>query len=353
MEEKKKVVVEGTVLDSGLSPKVPNKPEVKVVKTPVEKKDAPKVSETVGRSLYSSLGFTKLLEEVKVRGLEEQAKGLTDSEKGRRELRSIIRKDDEAKGEKPHLTETTKTGKLPSWLIPVSIVAIVVLLAFIFWYRPIAAAPVDMTSVQASINQVSTKLDAVGKDITDLKDRVTDLESVPAKEPKAPTAPAEQPRVEMPVVADQVFSFNGSVPAYSDFRAAVNQPGEAAVFVWNFTVPLENAVVVRVWPDDTLVSAKLLVPGQDPKDLTILFGMFFVPKGGTGDATLDTVLQERGVNVVEGEILMQNKFSVNLGNVPAGSKIVFEIKDNEELAVNRGIGVVIDTLVDAFTVDVK
>jgi hypothetical protein len=102
-----------------------------------------------------------------------------------------------------------------------------------------------------------------------------------------------------------------------------------------------------------LVKATLLIPGQDPKDITEMFGMFFVPANGTGDPALDKVLKERGVNVVEGEILQQNKFAISLGNIPAGSKIVFEIKDDEELAVNRGIGVVIDQTVDDFTITLK
>lgn len=153
--------------------------------------------------------------------------------------------------------------------------------------------------------------------------------------------------------ADSVFHYNGGTPAYSDFRAAVREPGDSAVFVWNFDVPLDNAVIRRVWPDDMLVSATLMVPGQDPKDITSLFEMFMVPAGGTGDASLDVVLKERGVNVADGEILMQNKYAVFLGNVPAGSKIVFEIKDDAKLAVNRGIGVVVDQTVDAFTVPLK
>lgn len=178
---------------------------------------------------------------------------------------------------------------------------------------------------------------------------MTALESSPAKEPEAPTAPVEQPKVEMPV-ADQVFSFNGQVPAYSDFRSAVREPGDTATFDLYFEVALKGATIPRVWPDDTLLSATLLVPGKDPVDLTNLFEMIFVSKGGTGDAELDKSLQARGVNTAEGEILMQNKNIVSLGDVPAGTHVVFEIKDNEELQVNRGIGVVIDTYTDAFTV---
>ena len=182
-------------------------------------------------------------------------------------------------------------------------------------------------------------------DIPKVEDPVTD----PTSTPKGPEEPVKQPE-QQPILADQVFAFNGQAPAYSDFRAAVNTPGEVAVFVWNFTVPLDNAVISRIWPDDELISAKLLVPGQDPVDLTQSFEMIWVKAGGTGDASLDEVLEGRGVNVADGEILMQNKNSVSLGNVPAGSKLVFEIRDNSQLAVNRGIGVVVSQEADTFTV---
>jgi len=176
----------------------------------------------------------------------------------------------------------------------------------------------------------------------------------PAVVPTAIVATEASVVVEPVIVqADSVFHFAGAAPAYNDFRTAVRMPGDKAVFVWSFDTALDGAVIKRIWPDDILISAILYIPGEEPLDITGLFGMFTVPAGGTGDPSLDAVLAERGVNIVDGEILQQNKNAVLLGNVPAGSKIVFEIKDNEELAVNRGIGVVIDQTVDAFTVPVK
>ena len=234
---------------------------------------------------------------------------------------------------------------------------IVLAAAFLLWgiFRPRPAASIDLTPIQTGISNLTTSVAGIDKKVDGLSDRVSGLEQAPAaKEPEV-EVPSE-PKVEAPVVievnADQTFNFVCQAPAYSDFRSTVRQPGDSATFVWNFVSGLDGAVITRIWPDDELISAKLILPGKEPVDITKLFDMVWVKAGGTGDAELDKVLEARGVNVVEGEILMQNKNAVALGNVPAGSKVVFEIKDNESLAVNRGIGVVIDSnYADGFTVN--
>ena len=186
------------------------------------------------------------------------------------------------------------------------------------------------------------------------KEPVVEEEAASEVEEEVPTEVEEvSPAAPVVVEADQVYHFSGNAPAYSDFRTAVREPGDAATFVWNFDSGLDEAVLSRVWPDDILVSATLLIPGQDPIDITEMLEMFMVSAGGTGDAELDAVLEERGVNIEEGELLPQNKHSLALGDIPAGSKIVFEIKDDAEKAVNRGIGVAVTTQVDAFTVSVQ
>lgn len=247
-------------------------------------------------------------------------------------------------------------------------VLIVAAVIFIGWlaFRPRQAAPVSIDEekiAEAVASKIEIPEPVSAKEIGDavadsirlaLAEQDTAGESETEVEEPVVEEPVEDLPVEEPedivVEADQTFVFRGQVPAYSDFRSAVREPGDTATFDLYFEVALKGATIPRVWPDDTLLSATLLVPGKDPVDLTNLFEMIFVSKGGTGDAELDKSLQARGVNTAEGEILMQNKNIVSLGDVPAGTHVVFEIKDNEELQVNRGIGVVIDTYTDAFTV---
>jgi len=205
--EKEKVVIENPA-KNGRAPKA-EKPE-DVVKTAPKtaKKGAPKAPAVIkaegGWSIYSRLGFEELMSEVKARGLESKAKGLTDSEKGRRTLRAILREDDEEKGVKPHLggssevkvkkTNRTKTAvktapktalrDLPWWVWLLVLIAAALLLWGIFRPRSSSTATVDLTSLQTSIGQLSTKVDALGQSVADLAGRVTALEaSAPTEEP--------------------------------------------------------------------------------------------------------------------------------------------------------------------------
>ncbi len=176
-------------------------------------------------------------------------------------------------------------------------------------------------------------------------------ETLEVKEPQEPAAaPVVEKKVVLPEKVDQTTNYWG-LSSLPDFRAQVNEPGEHAFFILDFKVQMEDAVLVRIWPDDILISAKIYFPGQSEKDITDLFGMISVPAGGTKDASLDAVLESRGVNVEAGESLPQNRNAVSLGDVPAGTIIVFEVKDDENKGVNRGMGYILESgFKDAFTV---
>jgi len=193
--EKKNVVIEGTIKDGGSSEVAEQGKPKKVVNTPKANKG--------GRTLYSGMTFEELLKESKARGLESQVRGLNDSPEGRRRLRAILKKDDEERGVKPHVShvsgevkktnKTTKVNKtkttvetapqgIPWWIWALVLIAAALLLWGIF--RPRPTATVDLTSLQTSIGQLSTKVDALGQSVADLAGRVTALEaSAPTEEP--------------------------------------------------------------------------------------------------------------------------------------------------------------------------
>ncbi|OQA81237.1 MAG: hypothetical protein BWY29_01053 [Microgenomates group bacterium ADurb.Bin238] len=212
--EKKNVVIEGTIKDGGSSEVAEQGKPKKVVNTPKANKG--------GRTLYSGMTFEELLKESKARGLESQVRGLNDSPEGRRRLRAILKKDDEERGVKPHVShvsgevkktnKTTKVNKtkttvetapqgIPWWIWALVLIAAALLLWGIF--RPRPTATVDLTSLQTSIGQLSTKVDALGQGVADLAGRVDALEKAPAgmvvetEEPNAEVVEEEPDLVEL------------------------------------------------------------------------------------------------------------------------------------------------------------
>ena len=82
----------------------------------------------------------------------------------------------------PVVTKTGETRKhLPEWAWALIILSTALLLWGIFHQRSVAAPAVDLSPLQTSIGQVSTKVDALGQSITGLSDRVTALEQAPAE----------------------------------------------------------------------------------------------------------------------------------------------------------------------------
>jgi len=199
----KKVIIEGTIKEDSAHAQ----PE-KVVAPKATKKEAL----ARGRSVYSTLGFSQLMAEIKDRGLGSKADGLTDSEKGRRELRNILKEDDAKKGVEAHLSEskttTTETPKaLPWWVW--ALVAGIVLIVLVVLVSPRQAATVDLSPVQASIDKLS-------QNVTDLNGRVAALEQVLAEAEETPVASSVGEPVKVVKVPDTVSHFYDLANFYVD-----------------------------------------------------------------------------------------------------------------------------------------
>lgn len=116
----------------------------------------------------------------------------------------------------PKIEETRKGLPWWAWALIVAGIILIAVLAF----RPRQAAPaVDLTPLQTSIGEVSTKVDNLGQEITGLSDRVTALEQVPAE--VETEAEAEAPADTDPVVetvSDNIDSgvLDGYVPISSE-----------------------------------------------------------------------------------------------------------------------------------------
>ena len=156
-------------------------------------------------------------------------------------------------------------------------------------------------------------------------------------------------------VPSAVYAYRGVLPAHNTFRSTVitetlegviNDTTEA-VFAWRFLEDIENVYLIRVSPDDELLEAYLLVPEKEPIRIDHLFDMIYFtadePKGETRELML-----ARGL-VDEGEILPQNVHGIYLGNLPAGSQVVFRVKDTK--LVNAGLFVAFGDAGDSLTIN--
>ena len=121
------------------------------------------------------------------------------------------------------------------------------------------------------------------------------------------------------------------------FRSAVSSAGQPARYQINFVGAFRDAIVLKMSVDDMLVAAFLIDPTGARTDISSAFDIGAIP---TGDAVLDAVLADRFLNVEQGEILPHLTKAVWLGNLPAGTRLEFFVKDDASLAVNRGLGLV-------------
>ena len=121
------------------------------------------------------------------------------------------------------------------------------------------------------------------------------------------------------------------------FRSAVSEPGQAARYQVNLVGAFRDATVLKMSVDDMLVAAYIVDVAGARTDISSAFDIGAIP---TGEAALDAVLADRFLNVEEGEILPHLKKAIWLGNLPAGTKIEFFVKDDASLQVNRGLGLV-------------
>lgn len=155
---------------------VVEKPKVTVKTAPVTKKDEnPKVKinkddHSNGRTIYSTLSFNALMDEVKARKLESEAEGLTDSEKGRRVLRSVLRKDDEEKGVEPHLTEKSDFN----WKPLLTILGILLAVVLIIWGFTSLSKRTDprVNAIETEVSNLGTRVDGIDTQLSEVKTSV-------------------------------------------------------------------------------------------------------------------------------------------------------------------------------------
>ncbi len=154
-----------------------------------------------------------------------------------------------------------------------------------------------------------------------VEDPVTDPISTP-EDPKDPDG-----AVFNPSDYDGVWNYDGR-DGHHSFFIQVRQPGDTATFA--VFCEVECLGIDRLAPDDELVRAYVVLPNGEQRELS--FEFVNVPAGGTGDSTLDAQLVSRGVNIEEGEILLQSKNPVAV-NAPAGSIIVLDVLDTKDVNV--------------------
>jgi hypothetical protein len=164
-------------------------------------------------------------------------------------------------------------------------------------------------------------------------------------------ATVQQQVVEAKIPANAEGHFTG-YPFYDNYMDPIGDGNKGVAtrkYVLYFDAEASNAVIRRLWVDDSLLKAEYHPAGGDPINITDLFLMGMVKKGvGTGYPDLNVIMKARGVNVTDGEALPQNSNAVGLKDVLPGSYIIFDVKDIQ--GVNVGMGIVIDSVVDARTI---
>ena len=157
--------------------------------------------------------------------------------------------------------------------------------------------------------------------------KVEDPVTNPTSTPEDPKDPDGADFNFNPSDYDGVWNYDGR-DGHHSFFIQVRQPGDTATFA--VFCEVECLGIDRLAPDDELVRAYVVLPNGEQRELS--FEFVNVPAGGTGDSTLDAQLVSRGVNIEEGEILLQSKNPVAV-NAPAGSIIVLDVLDTKDVNV--------------------
>ena len=150
---------------------------------------------------------------------------------------------------------------------------------------------------------------------------------------------------------DDEFSFGGQLPAQYGNMTTVATPGQIASFQLQMSADTESFTLHRVWVDDELVDAWYFPANGTPINLIPLLDMIVISSSEPSDVNLRATLGVRGVDVNAGELLLQNKNAILFTNVDRGSTFIFRVKDAEKIGVNVGIGIVLGSTTDSFTVD--
>jgi len=150
-------------------------------------------------------------------------------------------------------------------------------------------------------------------------------------------------------VVDQETAYNGDLPGEAHFRADVKYEGEPGTFGLRFTKAYTDVTLIRVVPDDELVQAILQLPDEPALDITRLFSMGPMTATVPSDPDLRATLKARGA--ADTELLPQNYNALWLGDIPAGTLVIYKVKDVEGLGINRGLSLwFTQNFVDAHTI---
>jgi hypothetical protein len=151
---------------------------------------------------------------------------------------------------------------------------------------------------------------------------------------------------------DMLRIYKDALPGYADFRGRVYNPGDDDTCAIRFGAAYPQITLLRAVGDDVIISATYYPLNGESIDLLPLLGMAPVTVGAAGiPADHARMLQLRGVNTVDGELLSQNMYAVALGAVEEGSYLVFKFSDDPELEVNSGGLVVLSGDTDPWTKD--
>lgn len=146
-----------------------------------------------------------------------------------------------------------------------------------------------------------------------------------------------------------------NLPNKVDFREAVINPGDKNNALIIFDRDYANVVLLRAVPDDLFLEITLHRADGSVKDLRAILEVQMMDKAYFANASAENieVLKNRGVDVINGELLPQNLYSVNLGAITKGEYITVLLADDVKLGVNNGSLFTFGDAGDDLTKDLK
>jgi hypothetical protein len=141
-----------------------------------------------------------------------------------------------------------------------------------------------------------------------------------------------------PFAVDGIKVVQQGLPTHGSWRDAVLRNGDTGTGLVYFGRDYPAVTFDRAVADDEFTRLVYCPANGSPVDLLPMVEMTWVTTDTlrTMSSDLVAVLKSRGVDVVEGEILQQNMYSVFLGPVEEGSFIFAVMQDNPRLGVNNG-----------------
>jgi len=250
--------------------------------------------------------------------------------------------------------ESIKPYKFPWWIL----IVVLVMTSFCSVTGCVGLSWVGRNLIDQNVEVVPARELGVLGD----KDVEEPVEIMPAaEEMEEPAVAEEQPEANLvpeTLVFDREENLNLNLPASVYFRQTVNNPGDDVVLKITITRDYDRLTLQRFVADDLLISA-IYYPADGDGGGGILFTdllqMTEPIDPGCPSMTKDEILilESRGVNCTEGEILGQNMQSIFLGTVKTGSYLIFKISDDPNLDVNNGSTAGFSWDTDDMTVDLN